>query len=107
MIYNLINAGDLPADVTTPTDRRRQRRRIRLRTSDVESYLGHVRLTPGGAPEVPGDSLPMKSTSEEWMGAPRAAKRLGLRLTTLYRIIDAGGLPAYKFGRVIRLRTAD
>ena len=41
------------------------------------------------------------------MGAPAAAKRLGIQLLTLYRIIDGGELPAYKFRRVIRLRRAD
>ncbi len=41
------------------------------------------------------------------MGAPAAAKRLGIRLVTLYRIIDGGELPAYKIRRVIRLRRAD
>ncbi len=41
------------------------------------------------------------------MGAPAAAKRLGIRLVTLYRIIDTGDLPAYKIRRVIRLQRAD
>ncbi len=41
------------------------------------------------------------------MGAPAAAKRLGIRLVTLYRIIDSGVLPAYKVRRVIRLKRAD
>ena len=31
----------------------------------------------------------------------------GIQLLTLYRIIDGGELPAYKVGRVIRLRRAD
>lgn len=48
-----------------------------------------------------------KSSSEAWLGAPAAAKRLGIMLVTLYRIIDGGELPAYKFGRVIRLKRAD
>ncbi len=41
------------------------------------------------------------------MGAPAAAKRLGIRLVTLYRIIDGGELPAYKVRRVIRVKRAD
>ena len=41
------------------------------------------------------------------MGAPAAARRLGIRLVTLYRIIDGGELPAYKVRRVIRLKRAD
>lgn len=41
------------------------------------------------------------------MSTADACARLGVALRTLYRIIDTGELPAYKFGRVIRLRTAD
>ena len=37
----------------------------------------------------------------------RATATLGITLRTLYRLIDTGELPAYKLGRVIRLRTAD
>ena len=32
---------------------------------------------------------------------------LGITLRTLYRLIDEGELPAYKMGRLIRLRTAE
>jgi len=38
------------------------------------------------------------------MGTKEAAAYLGVNLRTLYRFIDGGDLPAYKFGRVIRLR---
>jgi excisionase family DNA binding protein len=41
------------------------------------------------------------------MGTPEAAEYLGVTLRTLYRFIDAGQLPAYKMGRVIRVKTAD
>ena len=41
------------------------------------------------------------------MSTADACARLGIGLRSLYRIIDIGQLPAYKFGRVIRLRTAD
>lgn len=40
----------------------------------------------------------------DWMGTKEAAAYLGVTLRTLYRFIDSGDLPAYKFGRVIRLR---
>ena len=40
----------------------------------------------------------------DWMGTTEAAAYLGVNLRTLYRFIDGGDLPAYKFGRVIRLR---
>ena len=32
---------------------------------------------------------------------------LGIYLTTLYRLINAGDLPAYQIGRVIRLRRVE
>jgi excisionase family DNA binding protein len=44
-------------------------------------------------------------TSEiEWLSTQEAARRLGITPRTLYRFIDHGELPAYRFGRVIRLR---
>ena len=42
-----------------------------------------------------------------WLGTKDAADRLGVTLRSLYRFIDAGDLPAYKFGRVIRIRRDD
>jgi excisionase family DNA binding protein len=42
-----------------------------------------------------------------WMGTPEAAGYLGITLRTLYRFIDEGHLPAYKFGRVIRVKRDD
>lgn len=41
------------------------------------------------------------------MGTPEAAEYLGVVLRTLYRLIDRGEVPAYKVGRVIRVRQAD
>lgn len=38
------------------------------------------------------------------MSSGEAADTLGLRTRTLYRLIDEGQLPAYRFGRVIRLK---
>jgi excisionase family DNA binding protein len=43
----------------------------------------------------------------QWMSTTDAAERLGVTLRTLYRFIDSGDLAAFKFGRVIRLRSAD
>lgn len=40
----------------------------------------------------------------EWLSTQDAAQRLGITPRTLYRFIDQGDLPAYRFGRVIRLR---
>jgi excisionase family DNA binding protein len=40
----------------------------------------------------------------DWLSTQEAARRLGITPRTLYRFIDHGELPAYRFGRVIRLR---
>ncbi len=39
-----------------------------------------------------------------WMSTAAAARRLGVTVRTLYRLINEAELPAYKFGRVIRLK---
>ena len=39
-----------------------------------------------------------------WLSTAEAAKRLGITPRTLYRFIDQGDVPAYRFGRVIRLK---
>jgi excisionase family DNA binding protein len=40
----------------------------------------------------------------EWLSTQEAARRLGVTPRTLYRFIDEGQVPAYRFGRVIRLK---
>ena len=40
----------------------------------------------------------------QWLSTKQAAAYLGIIPRTLYRIIDSGQLPAYRFGRVIRLQ---
>jgi excisionase family DNA binding protein len=42
-----------------------------------------------------------------WLSTAEAARRLGVTPRTLYRFINEGQLPAYKFGRVIRLQQAE
>ncbi|HWC09974.1 MAG TPA: helix-turn-helix domain-containing protein [Acidimicrobiales bacterium] len=42
-----------------------------------------------------------------WMSTGEAARRLGVTVRTLYRLIDEAELPAYKFGRVIRLQEGE
>jgi excisionase family DNA binding protein len=42
-----------------------------------------------------------------WIGTRDACHQLGVTLRALYRLIDEGQLPAYKMGRVIRLRAED
>ncbi len=46
-------------------------------------------------------------TDDTWIGTPGAAKRLGVSVQDLYRLIDEGRIPAYRFGRIIRLRIAE
>ncbi len=43
----------------------------------------------------------------EWMSSGEAADYLGVGTRTLYKFIDDGKLPGYKFGRVIRLKRSD
>jgi excisionase family DNA binding protein len=50
----------------------------------------------GEAPSVPA--------APEWLSTKQAAAYLGIIPRTLYRLIDSGQLPAYRFGRVIRLQ---
>ena len=46
----------------------------------------------------------MGSDDITWLSTAQAARRLGVTSRTLYRFINEGQLPAYKFGRVIRLQ---
>ncbi|HEX2851398.1 MAG TPA: helix-turn-helix domain-containing protein [Acidimicrobiales bacterium] len=47
------------------------------------------------------------SESIRWLGTTEAAERLGVVPRTLYRMIDEGQIPAYKMGRVLRLKESD
>ncbi|HVM00810.1 MAG TPA: helix-turn-helix domain-containing protein [Egibacteraceae bacterium] len=47
------------------------------------------------------------SDASGWISTAEASRRLGVGLRTLYRMIDGGELPAYKLGRVIRIREQD
>jgi excisionase family DNA binding protein len=49
----------------------------------------------------------MSDDDIRWMSTGEAARRLGVTVRTLYRLIDESELPAYKFGRVIRLQEAE
>jgi putative molybdopterin biosynthesis protein len=42
-----------------------------------------------------------------WLGTKEAASHLGITARTLYRLIDAGDIPAYKLGRVLRIKRSD
>lgn len=58
--------------------------------------------------EIPQESTTviedMGSSDITWLSTADAAQRLGITPRTLYRFIDEGQLPAYRFGRVIRLK---
>lgn len=43
----------------------------------------------------------------EWLGTTASSKRLGITTRTLYRFINEGQIPAYRLGRVIRLKLSD
>jgi excisionase family DNA binding protein len=57
--------------------------------------------------EPPWGTLTDMSGEIHWLSTADAAKRLGVSLRTLYKFIDEGNLPAYKFGRVIRLQEGE
>ena len=42
-----------------------------------------------------------------WLSTTEVRDRLGITLRTLYRLIDEGQIPAYKIGRVIRMKDED
>ena len=42
-----------------------------------------------------------------WMSTAEVADYLGVQPRTLYRFIDEGRMPAYRFGRVIRVKRHD
>ena len=42
-----------------------------------------------------------------WLNTGETARRLGITPRTLYRFIDDGKIPAYRFGRVIRLKESE
>ena len=49
----------------------------------------------------------MSTPEISWMSTADAARRLGVTTRTLYRFINEGQLPAYRLGRVIRLKQDD
>ncbi|MEA2844711.1 MAG: hypothetical protein QOJ69_2382, partial [Actinomycetota bacterium] len=49
----------------------------------------------------------MSEEEIRWMSTAAAAHRLGVTVRTLYRLINEAELPAYKFGRVIRLQEGE
>ena len=61
-----------------------------------------------GADDVVAAQTPPRDSGEIiWLSTQDAARRLGVTPRTLYRFIDEGQLPAYRFGRVIRLQLSE
>lgn len=46
-VYDLIDKGELEAEVVIPTDRPRRRRTVRLRRSAIDAFLDSARIRPG------------------------------------------------------------
>lgn len=49
-------------------------------------------------------ALATDGNEPDWLSTSEAAQLLDVRVRKLYELIDTGRIPAYKFGRVIRLR---
>ncbi|MEI7887431.1 MAG: helix-turn-helix domain-containing protein [Actinomycetes bacterium] len=49
----------------------------------------------------------MSTADITWLNTGESARRLGITPRTLYRFIDDGKVPAYRFGRVIRLKESE
>lgn len=49
----------------------------------------------------------MTTADINWLNTGETARRLGITPRTLYRFIDDGKIPAYRFGRVIRLKESE
>lgn len=64
-------------------------------------------MPPELVPDLDDDDDNDNDDELVWLSTPAAAARLGITARTLYRFIDEGQVPAYKFGRVIRLKQAD
>ena len=53
------------------------------------------------------EGLTTSNLRVKWMSSNEAAERLGVTTATLYRFIDEGRLPAYRMGRVIRIKESE
>jgi excisionase family DNA binding protein len=51
--------------------------------------------------------MPSMRGTSGWLSTTEVRERLGITLRTLYRLIDEGQIPAYKIGRVIRMKAED
>ena len=56
---------------------------------------------------LPDRVTDVTTTDIQWLNTGETARRLGITPRTLYRFIDDGKIPAYRFGRVIRLKESE
>ena len=73
-----------------------------LRTRNVGSFGASV----GRVASLDSSAMSERQNTQ-WLSSAEAAELLGVGTRTLYRFIDEGRLPAYRFGRVIRLQRSD
>lgn len=95
-------AGLGPVAPLVASDDREARREHRPGRRRVRDRLLRLRQPPPQAV----DSARV-SDEHEWLSTAQAAARIGVVTRTLYRMIDQGELPAYRIGRVLRLKAAD
>ncbi len=69
--------------------------------------LVYAGLVPPSSDDLPESSERESGPDFEWLSTQAAARRLGVTPRTLYRFIDQGELPAYRMGRVIRLKSSE
>lgn len=72
------------------------------RPAEGELTRRSLSLSKGRPTVVAVDTADIK-----WLNTAETARRLGITTRTLYRFIDEGQLPAYRFGRVIRLQESE
>ena len=76
----------------------------------VQSDVSHDDSSHSAAPERRSGGGARRVTREPdiiWLNTDSAALRMGITTRTLYRFINEGGLPAYRMGRVIRVKQSD
>lgn len=68
----------------------------------LRQHAGHTQQSSRGS-----GSVSDAAETIQWLNTEEAAQLLGVAQRTLYRFIDEGDLPAYRMGRVIRLKQSE
>ena len=77
------------------------------RSASTAPRSSHGDTTGTAAPWLRSRPRRHDEAVSDWLSTGAAANRIGVGVRTLYRLIDHGELPAYRFGRVIRLRAVE